>query len=50
MGNSSCSRQLARDSTVLQFPEPERSIAFDLDLPRAIAARKKVMDMVVTNL
>jgi glyoxylase-like metal-dependent hydrolase (beta-lactamase superfamily II) len=36
-------------STALQFPEPERSIAFDLDPPQAIATRKKVMDMVATD-
>jgi hypothetical protein len=34
---------------VLQFPEPERSIAFDLDLLRAIATRKNVMDMIATD-
>ena len=33
-------------SAILQFPEPERSIAFDLDPAQAIATRKKVMDMV----
>jgi glyoxylase-like metal-dependent hydrolase (beta-lactamase superfamily II) len=36
-------------STALQFPEPERSIAFDLDPPKAIATRKKVMDMAATD-
>jgi glyoxylase-like metal-dependent hydrolase (beta-lactamase superfamily II) len=36
-------------STALQFPEPERSIAYDLDPPQAIATRKKVMDMVSTD-
>jgi glyoxylase-like metal-dependent hydrolase (beta-lactamase superfamily II) len=36
-------------STALQFPEPERSIAFDLDPPQAIATRKKVMEMVATD-
>ncbi len=36
-------------STVLQFPEPERSIAFDLDPPQAIATRKKVLDMVTAD-
>ncbi len=36
-------------STALQFPEPERSIAFDLDPAMAVATRKKVMDMVVTD-
>ncbi len=33
-------------SATLQFPEPERSIVFDLDPAQAIATRKKVMDMV----
>jgi glyoxylase-like metal-dependent hydrolase (beta-lactamase superfamily II) len=36
-------------STALQFPEPERAIAFDFDPPKAIATRKKVMDMVATD-
>jgi hypothetical protein len=36
-------------STVLQFPEPERSIAYDLDPPQAIATRKKVIHMVATD-
>jgi glyoxylase-like metal-dependent hydrolase (beta-lactamase superfamily II) len=36
-------------STALQFPEPERSIAYDLDPPQAIATRKKVLDMVTTD-
>jgi glyoxylase-like metal-dependent hydrolase (beta-lactamase superfamily II) len=36
-------------STALQFPEPERGIAFDLDPPKAIATRKKVLDMVTTD-
>jgi glyoxylase-like metal-dependent hydrolase (beta-lactamase superfamily II) len=36
-------------STALQVPEPERSIAFDLDPPQAIATRKNVMDMVATD-
>jgi len=36
-------------STALQLPEPERSIAFDLDPPQAIATRKKVLDMVTTD-
>src|ERR1700684_2891640 len=36
-------------STALQFPEPDRSIAFDLDPPQAIATRKKVMDMAATD-
>lgn len=33
----------------LQFPEPERAIAFDSDPATAIANRKKVMDMVATD-
>jgi len=33
----------------LQFPEPERAIAFDSDPAMAIANRKKVMDMVATD-
>jgi glyoxylase-like metal-dependent hydrolase (beta-lactamase superfamily II) len=36
-------------STALQFPEPERGIAFDLDPAKAIATRKKVMDMTATD-
>jgi glyoxylase-like metal-dependent hydrolase (beta-lactamase superfamily II) len=36
-------------STPLQFPEPERSIAFDIEPPKAIATRKKVMDMASTD-
>ncbi len=36
-------------STALQFPEPERSIVFDLDPAQAIATRKKVMDMAATD-
>src|ERR1700728_3260694 len=36
-------------SAALQFPEPERSIAYDLDPPQAIATRKKVMDMAATD-
>ncbi len=36
-------------STALQFPEPDRSIAYDLDPPMAIATRKKVMDMAATD-
>ena len=36
-------------STALQFPEPERSIAHDLEPPKAIATRKKVMDMAATD-
>jgi glyoxylase-like metal-dependent hydrolase (beta-lactamase superfamily II) len=36
-------------STALQFPEPERSIAYDLEPPKAIATRKQVMDMAATD-
>jgi glyoxylase-like metal-dependent hydrolase (beta-lactamase superfamily II) len=36
-------------SATLQFAEPERSIAFDLDPPMATATRKKVMDMTATD-
>jgi len=36
-------------STALQFPEPERSIAYDIDPPQAVATRKKVMDMAATD-
>jgi glyoxylase-like metal-dependent hydrolase (beta-lactamase superfamily II) len=36
-------------STALQFPEPERSIAYDLDQAQAVATRKKVMDMAATD-
>jgi glyoxylase-like metal-dependent hydrolase (beta-lactamase superfamily II) len=36
-------------STALQFPEPERGIAFDLEPAQAIATRKKVMDMAATD-
>ncbi len=36
-------------NATLQFPEPDRSIAFDLDPPAAIATRKKVMDMAATD-
>jgi glyoxylase-like metal-dependent hydrolase (beta-lactamase superfamily II) len=36
-------------STALQFPEPERAIAFDIDPAQAIATRKKVMDMAATD-
>lgn len=36
-------------SAALQFPEPERSIVFDLEPPKAIATRKKVMDMAATD-
>lgn len=33
----------------LQFPDPERSVAFDTDPPAALANRKKVFDMVATD-
>ena len=36
-------------NAALQFPEPERAIAFDLERPKAIATRKKVMDMAATD-
>jgi glyoxylase-like metal-dependent hydrolase (beta-lactamase superfamily II) len=36
-------------SAALQFPEPERSIVFDLDPAQAIATRLKVLDMVTTD-
>jgi glyoxylase-like metal-dependent hydrolase (beta-lactamase superfamily II) len=36
-------------STALQFPEPERAIAYDIEPPKAIATRKKVMDMAATD-
>ena len=36
-------------STALQFTEPDRSIAYDIEPPKAIATRKKVMDMAATD-
>ena len=36
-------------STALQFPEPERGIAYDIEPAKAIATRKKVMDMAATD-
>ena len=33
----------------MQFPEPDRSIAFDHDPAMAIANRKKVFDMVTSD-
>jgi len=33
----------------LQFPDPERSVAFDTDPPAALANRKRVLDMVTTD-
>jgi glyoxylase-like metal-dependent hydrolase (beta-lactamase superfamily II) len=33
----------------LQFAEPERAVAFDLDQAMAIASRKKVLDMVTSD-
>jgi glyoxylase-like metal-dependent hydrolase (beta-lactamase superfamily II) len=36
-------------NATLQFPEPDRSIAFDNDPAMAIATRKRVFDMVATD-
>jgi glyoxylase-like metal-dependent hydrolase (beta-lactamase superfamily II) len=36
-------------NAALQFPEPDRAIAFDMSAPTAIATRKKVMDMAATD-
>jgi len=36
-------------NAALQFPEPDRSIAYDADPTMAIASRKKVFDMVATD-
>ncbi len=36
-------------SVMLQFAEPDRSVAFDLDPPLFTATRKKVMDMAATD-
>jgi hypothetical protein len=36
-------------ATALQFAEPDRSIAYDLEPPKAIATRKRVMDMAATD-
>jgi len=36
-------------TAALQFPEPDRALAFDTDMPMAIATRKRVFDMVVTD-
>lgn len=36
-------------SAALQFAEPDRSIAYDIDPAMAIASRKKVFDMVTTD-
>jgi len=36
-------------NAALQFPEPDRSIAFDHDPTVAIANRKKVFDMVASD-
>jgi glyoxylase-like metal-dependent hydrolase (beta-lactamase superfamily II) len=33
----------------LQFPDPERGVAFDTDPPAALANRKRVFDMVATD-
>src|SRR5262245_6815473 len=36
-------------NAALQFAEPERALAFDTDIPLAIASRKKVFDMAATD-
>jgi glyoxylase-like metal-dependent hydrolase (beta-lactamase superfamily II) len=36
-------------NAALQFPEPDRAIAFDTNQPMAIASRKRVLDMVTTD-
>jgi glyoxylase-like metal-dependent hydrolase (beta-lactamase superfamily II) len=36
-------------NAALQFPEPERALAFDTDQAMAIASRKRVFDMVATD-
>jgi glyoxylase-like metal-dependent hydrolase (beta-lactamase superfamily II) len=36
-------------NAALQFPEPERALVFDTNLPMAIASRKKVFDMAATD-
>src|SRR5215813_4371984 len=36
-------------NAALQFPEPERAIAFDTDQAMAIASRKRVFDMAATD-
>jgi glyoxylase-like metal-dependent hydrolase (beta-lactamase superfamily II) len=36
-------------NAALQFPEPDRSVAYDADPAMAIASRKKVFDMVATD-
>src|SRR5262249_18506772 len=36
-------------NAALQFAEPDRALAFDTDQPLAIASRKRVFDMVVSD-
>ena len=36
-------------NAALQFPEPDRAIAFDTNQPMAIASRKRALDMVATD-
>ena len=36
-------------NAALQFPEPDRAIAFDTNQPMAIASRKRALDMVTTD-
>lgn len=36
-------------NAALQFADPERALAFDTDIPLAIATRKKVFDMAATD-
>jgi glyoxylase-like metal-dependent hydrolase (beta-lactamase superfamily II) len=36
-------------NAALQFPEPERAVAFDTDQPMAVASRKRVFDMAATD-
>jgi glyoxylase-like metal-dependent hydrolase (beta-lactamase superfamily II) len=36
-------------NAALQFPEPDRALAFDTDIPTAIATRHRVFDMVVAD-
>jgi glyoxylase-like metal-dependent hydrolase (beta-lactamase superfamily II) len=36
-------------NAALQFPEPDRALAFDTDLPMAVTTRKRVFDMVVAD-
>ena len=41
--------QAADPNAALQFPEPDRAIAFDTNQPMAIASRKRALDMVATD-